>query len=84
MTIWKNRWHIETYRNKKKETCKKKKNLCRYSVNKLALFNEPKIAIFAIWQKYEGCEIQRGARESEVYWQAYKPGKEKKINIEDR
>ena len=41
----------------------------------MAIFNEPKIAIFAIWQKYEGCEIQRGARESEVYWQAYKLGK---------
>ena len=40
----------------------------------MALFNEPKIAIFAIWLKYEGCEIQKGARESEVYWQAYKPG----------
>ena len=75
------------YRNlqkQEKETLQRKKNSADTLYIKLALFNEPKIAIFAIWQKYEGCEIQRGARESEVYWQAYKPGKEKKINIEDR
>ena len=30
----------------------------------MALFNEPKIAIFAIWKKYEGCEIHRARERS--------------------